>query len=101
MLVLIYVFYVSLSIISYVSQENFELTFRYTSNSLECYLSVWAELQLKLNVICRWFPYPVHANNETVCLYNVRPSFSKVFYQFHAFEVAQLISSSWDIALHH
>jgi hypothetical protein len=96
-----YVFYVGWSITSYVSQKNFELTFRYTGNSLECYLSVWAEFQLKLNVICRGFSYPVHENNETVCLYTVRPSFSKVFYQFHAFEVAQLISSSWDITLHH
>ena len=35
--------------------ENFELTFRYIGNSLECYLSVWAELQLKLNEIFRGF----------------------------------------------
>jgi len=94
-------FYVGCSIISYVSQKNFELTFRYTGNSLECYLSVWAELQLKLNVVCRGCPYPAQANNETVCLYNVRPPFSKVFYQFHASEMAQLVSSSWDVALRH
>jgi len=63
--------------------------------------SVWSELQLKLNVICRGFPYPVQANNETVCLCNIRLPLSNVVYQFHASEVVQLISSSWDIALRH